>query len=176
MASYLNVDIRRNVNIKDLVMKDDHLKLLNPQHKLFEELKESDPVWWQFIKENIKSGVFYVDIRKNNSLNVYYNGGSLLKVSLSQGKIKGKIHESYLGSSGSKYIDYTLSHLPQDAENIKCRILKRYDNTSESGIKARLIGLADANYIDSEFAFSEIIEKKNRPKWERYSCLSDNSY
>lgn len=74
-------------------MKDRHFASLDSQHKLFEELKETVPVWWQFIKENIKPDGFYIDIRKDNSLNVYYNGGSLLKITLSRGGIKGKIHE-----------------------------------------------------------------------------------
>lgn len=147
-------------------MSGSHFTSLNPQHKLFGELKETAPAWWQFIKENIKPGGFYIDIRKNNSLNVYYNGGSLLKITLSQGGIKGKIHEFYLGRTGSKYIDYELPHLPADADSIKKRIALRYSDTSESGIKARLICSSVTNYIDSEFAFPEIVGKKINSKGE----------
>ncbi len=145
-------------------MGDSHFTSLNPQHKLFEEFKGTAPAWWQFIKENLKPGGFYVDIRKDNSLNVYYNGGSLLKITLLRGKFKGKIHESYLGKTGSKYIDYELAHLPADADSIKKRIALRYNDTSESGIKARLICSSGANYIDSEFAFPEIIGKRINSK------------
>ena len=86
-------------------MKNSHFTSLNPKDELFKKLKENNPTWWQFVKDNIKPGGFYVDIRKNNSLNVYYNGGSLLKITLSKGLIKGKIHQYYLGIVGSKYID-----------------------------------------------------------------------
>jgi len=145
-------------------VSDSHFTSLNPRHKLFEELKGTIPVWWQFIKENIKPGGFYVDIRKDNSLNVYYNGGSLLRITLSRGGIRGKIHEFYLGRTGSKYIDYVLYHLPEDADSIKKRIALRYSDASESGIKARLICSSEANYIDSEFAFPEMVGKRVNSK------------
>ncbi|KAA6308986.1 hypothetical protein EZS27_039444 [termite gut metagenome] len=98
-------------------MENRYFALLNPKHKLFEELRETNPAWWQFIKEHIKPGGFYVDIRKDNSLNIYYNGGSLLKITLSQGEIKGKIHEYYLDKTGSKYVDYDPSRLPEGADH-----------------------------------------------------------
>lgn len=141
-------------------MRDSHFTSLNPKYELFEKLKRSNPSWWQFVKENIKPGGFYVDIRKDNSLNVYYNGGSLLKIILMQGEIKGKIHEYYLGKTGSKYVNYELNSLPEDANTIKERIASRYSDTSENGIKARLICASGENYIDSEFAYPEAIGKK----------------
>jgi hypothetical protein len=120
---------------------------------LFQKLKTENPTWWQFIKENIKPGGFYVDIRKDNSLNVYYNGGSLFKITISRGKINCKIHEYYLGKPGSKYIRYEdPDRLPIDVDNIKEKIESRYSNTSENGIKAKLICDPNAKYIDSEFA------------------------
>lgn len=141
-------------------MRNSHFTSLNPQHGLFKELKGSSPPWWQFVKEKIKSGEFYVDIRKDNSLNIYYNGGSLLKVTLSRGKIKCKIHEYYLDKTGSKYVEYELYRLPEDADDIKTRIACKYSDTSENGIKARLICAPNAKYIDSEFAYPEVIGKK----------------
>lgn len=132
---------------------------LQNDHSLFQILRNDKPAWWQFIKEKIKPGGFYVDIRKDNSLNVYYNGGSLLKIALSRGEIKGKIHEYYLGKTGSKYVDYELNCLPKHVDDIKKRIVSKYSDTSESGIKARLICSSGANYIDSEFAFPEAICK-----------------
>jgi len=134
-------------------MKNDHFSSLNHRHELFEKLKNNNPIWWQFVKENINPEGFYVDIRKDNSLNVYYNGGSLLKVMLSHGEIKGKIHEHYLGKTGSKYVDFKLNSLPENAKKIMKRIKSKYDNKSESGIKARLICSPKARYIDSEFAY-----------------------
>ena len=141
-------------------MTKHHFTTLHRNHLLFQRLKSDNFTWWQFIKENIKSGIFYVDIRKDNSLNVYYNGGSLLKITFSQGKISCKIHEYYLGKSGSKYVEYNLDNLSDEANTLKERIASRYSDTSESGIKARLICDPSAKYIDSEFAYPEIIGKK----------------
>ena len=137
-----------------------HFYTLNSDAKLFVELKESNPIWWQFIKEQIKGGHFYVDIRKDNSLNVYYNGGSLLRVMYSKGEIKAKIRPSYLGLKGSQYLDFELASLTKEVEEIMKRIEKRYSDFSENGIKARLISEPQANYIDSEFAYAEPIGKK----------------
>lgn len=141
-------------------MRNRHFTSLNPKNELFEKLKRGNPAWWQFIKENIKPGGFYVDIRKDNSLNVYYNGGSLLKITLSRGKIDCKIHEYYLGKTGSKYVSYDPNCLPENVDDIKDRIASRYSDTSENGIKARLICNPNANYIDSEFAYPEAVGKK----------------
>lgn len=65
-----------------------------------------------------------------------------------------------MGRTGSKYIEYELPHLSVDTNSIKKRIALKYSDTSESGIKARLICSSGANYIDSEFAFPEIVGKK----------------
>jgi len=148
-------------------MIKDHFTTLKNNHPLFLKLKTENPVWWQLIKENIKQGSFYVDIRKDNSLNVYYNGGSLLKIILSRGKINCKIHEYYLGKTGSKYINYDPNYLPENGDDIKGRIASRYSDTSENGIKARLICDPNTNYIDSEFAYPEVIGKiKNKHEKE----------
>lgn len=141
-------------------MRNSHFTSLNPENELFNKLKVNNPAWWQFVKENIKQGGFYVDIRKDNSLNIYYNGGSLLKITLSKGTIKGKIHQYYLDIAGSQYIDYGLDRLPIDVDEIKKRIACKYRDTSENGIKARLVCDHNAKYIDSEFAYPEIIGKK----------------
>lgn len=138
-------------------MRNSHFVSLNPKDELFKKLKGENPDWWQFVKDNIQPDGFYVDIRKNNTLNVYYNGGSLLRIRLSRGVIKGEIHEKYLGRGGSKYVDYNLDCLPKEAEVIKERIASHFNADSENGIKARLINAPNANYIDSEFAYPEFI-------------------
>lgn len=140
-------------------MTNGHFTTLRKDHPLFQRLKNENSAWWRFIKDNIKPGGFYIDIRKDNSLNAYYNGGSLLKITLSRGEIKGKIHEYYVGKAGSKYVDYELSRLSEDACHIKKRIASKYSDASESGIKARLICAPDTKYIDSEFAYPEVVGK-----------------
>ncbi len=133
----------------------DYFTSLQSDHPLFQRLRKDNPIWWQFVKKNLKPGGFYVDIRKDNSLNVYYNGGLLLKITLKNGIITSKIHAQYLGDTGSGYVDYQLDRLPEEADTIKARITSRYGDTSESGIKARLICTNGAKYIDSEFAYGK---------------------
>ena len=140
-------------------MSSNHFTTLRNDHLLFQKLKNENPSWWQFIKENIKPEGFYVDVRKDNSLNVYYNGGSLLKITISRVGISCKIHEYYLGKTGSQYVNYDPNYFSEDVDKIKIRIASRYSDTSENGIKARLICDLDANYIDSEFAYPEIVGK-----------------
>jgi hypothetical protein len=143
-------------NTKNESIMKDYFSLLCGDRPLFQKLKRDNPEWWQFVKKNLKPGGFYVDVRKDNSLNVYYNGGSLLKITLSQeGEIVAKIHEYYLGRIGTKYVDFPLEQLKERAAGIKKQIASRYNDTSESGIKARLICTPGARYIDSEFAFPE---------------------
>ena len=143
-------------------MTKDHFKTLRNDHLLFQKLKTENPAWWQFIKKNIKPGGFYVDVRKDNSLNVYYNGGSLAKITLLGGNFNGKMHESYLGKTGSKYDDYDLQCLSEEEAGAMIKkIEKRFSGTSESGIKARLICDPDAHYIDSEFAYPKDIDNDN---------------
>ena len=77
-------------------MKGRYFTTLKRDHELFEKLKNENPEWWQFVKDNIVPAGFYVDVRKDNSLNVYFNGGSVLKITLVRGEIKGKIHNYYL--------------------------------------------------------------------------------
>lgn len=141
-------------------MAKDHFNTLSEDHPLFQKLNTDNPAWWKFVKDNIVPNGFYVDVRKDNSLNVYYNGGSLIKVQLSRGGIKGRMHEKYLGYRGAKYVDYDLNRLPHEAVVIKEQIASHYSADSENGIKARLICAPDARYIDSEFAFPEIVGNK----------------
>jgi hypothetical protein len=141
-------------------MSRNHFTNLRNDHLLFQKLKNENLSWWQYIKENIKPGGFYVDVHKGNSLNVYYNGGSLLKVTISRGNISCKIHEYYLGKTGSKYVSYDPNRLSEDVDKIKTRIEAHYKDSSENGIKARLICDANAKYIDSEFAYPEVVGRK----------------
>lgn len=144
-------------------MSSNHFTTLRNDYLLFQKFKNENPFWWQFIKENIKPEDFYVDVRKDNSLNVYHNGGSLLKITISKGDISCKIHEYYVGKAGSKYVSYDPNYLSKNVDKIKVRIASRYSDTSESGIKARSICDPNSNFIDSEFAYPEVVGKvKNK--------------
>ena len=50
---------------------------LNPNAPLFSELKSGKYAWWENIKQNHD---LYIEIRKDNNINVYFQGGSVVKL------------------------------------------------------------------------------------------------
>jgi len=68
---------------------------INPKAKIFEELKTQMPNWWfQFINDI----ELYVDIRKDNSINIYYFGGSVARIEFkNKYGFVAKVHQKYLG-------------------------------------------------------------------------------
>ena len=65
---------------------------LNQNHKLFQNLAERNPVWWQNL---VRDPEIYIEVRKDNYLDIYYNGGRVLDLSFTN-KFKGKIHFEYI--------------------------------------------------------------------------------
>lgn len=144
---------------------------LNPSAKLFEELKLQKPHWWQLM---LKDEELYIEIRKENYINVYYYGGSLVKLTYKDDFV-AETHQKYLGDhtpcgkakSGSdrfKNVHLDLTTLDGETiEEIKQRIKSEYlDKTgkakekktpAEKYIQGQLI-LNNSNYIDSEFQYN----------------------
>ena len=61
---------------------------LNINAPLFTELSKL-PEWWKTI---INDNSLYVNVRKNNRINVYYRGASVMELSMNRNKsIQGKI-------------------------------------------------------------------------------------
>ena len=50
---------------------------LNPKAPLFEELKSGKYTWWEKVKNDSR---LYIEIRKDNQINVYYEGGSVIRL------------------------------------------------------------------------------------------------
>lgn len=124
--------------------------------KLFTEIKNQD--WWKLFVDDKD---FYINIRKDNYINVYYLGGSVAKLEYSKGEITAQIHEKYLGVKDSeKYTFLNLATLNQqkiaDIKNlIEIEYLSRKsdDYRAEKWIQGDII-TSDTNlYIDSEFAY-----------------------
>jgi len=63
---------------------------LNPKAKIFEEIKIQTPQWWNLLC-NDKD--LYVEIRKDNYINIYYYGGSLAKIYYLNGFV-AKTHQN----------------------------------------------------------------------------------
>jgi hypothetical protein len=146
---------------------------LKTDHPLFQKLRDDPPLWW----ENLKSdSELYIDIRKNNHLNVYHNGGSIMKLEGDKG-YKAQIHIEYIPlNKESGYLPFEfqdgnifLNELKtieinnfekESLEGIKKRVRKVNPNASKKGIQARYVLEANnrsrnANgfFIDTEMQF-----------------------
>ncbi len=141
---------------------------LDTNNILFRELKSTPPKWWIELKSDKD---IYMEIRKDNSIDVYYNGGNIITGLKHNGNsYQGKIHYKYLLPEGSEYIDYdfqgglsrkksNINLLPLHSfdhntlKRIKANISKYYPASSEKGIQARFIIHKNSCFIDSEFAY-----------------------
>ena len=145
---------------------------LNENNELFEELSKN-PLWWVKLKGVDK---LYFNIRKNNRINVYYRGASIMSLSYKDGKISAEIHNYYLGYEKNVCEDLCIKYgnVILKPEEIICRlptIMKRVEinkknvacfegdeingknYSSEKYIQSELY-LGDNQYIDTEFAVS----------------------
>lgn len=149
-------------------MKTNHFDTLNCEAKLFLILKQSNPSWW---KNMINDRELYIDIRKDNYINVYYYGGAFAKIEYKNKEAVATIHEKYLGDDGifqkgsennrDPYKKLDLENLtPDRMAEIKSNIRKHYidkgnpEKISETKMKGKLI-LTNPQYIDSEFQYDK---------------------
>lgn len=150
------------------------MKRLNHKDNLFLSLEKENPDWWQVL---IADKDIYIDIRKDNYIDVYYNGGNIISELKHNGEeYSGKINYKYLLPEKSEYIKYDFSwESPSliksqvdlinlksfdeaSIKRIKANISKYYPASSEKGIQARFIKNAE-QFIDSEFAYNYGNEK-----------------
>lgn len=145
---------------------------LNIEDRLFETLSTM-PQWWC---ELIRDKELYVNIRKNNRINVYYRGASIMSLCCKRDKVEAEIHSYYLGFEkelcdklGVKYGNVKLQpeeiicRLPSikkrvetNKKNIACledQELNGKNYSSEKFIQSKMY-INDSSYIDSEFALS----------------------
>jgi len=145
---------------------------LNINHGLFQTLRNSPPEWWQNLVDDKE---LYIDARKGNYLNVYFNGGSLLKLKWNR-KFLGEIHSKYipleneenynkLEFSADKVKIGTIEPIslnnfePAILAKIKSRIKQYSDSKSEKGIQGNYvvknnIKNSSGFFIDTEFMYS----------------------
>jgi hypothetical protein len=147
---------------------------LNVNHNLFKKLSKRPPLWWRNL---IADPEIYIDVRKDNHINVYHNGGSIMKLS-GVSKIIGNIHFEYIPvEKNADYIHYQINEdgiefkklevMPlknfkkEQLERIKKRIKKFNDNSSEKGIQGDFVTKnnnkkrGDGFFIDTEFAYGK---------------------
>jgi hypothetical protein len=141
---------------------------LDVNNKLFKVLKQNPPNWWIELKNDKE---VYFEIRKDNSIDVYYNGGNIITGLKHNGKrFSGKIHYKYLLPEKSEYINYDFGNIlglkktsielfpinsfdVNTIKRIKANISRHYPANSEKGIQARFINKTGF-FIDSEFAYN----------------------
>lgn len=141
---------------------------LNPKAEIFLKLKSDNLHWWNLFK-NIPE--LYIEIRKDNYINVYYQGGSLAEISYVKGFV-AKTHQKYLGDVNPRsktkkgkdnfeYYNIDLNALDAAKINeIKNYIELSYtkkrisEHPSEKYIQGKMIK-GNAKYIDSELQFNQ---------------------
>ena len=140
---------------------------------LFMKLLKDPPKWWINLKNDKE---LYIDIRKSNYINVYHNGGSLLKLTHRKA-FNGEIAFEYvpienINSPNMKFIfnnnaisfadimPITLNSFNKESLNeIKKKIRKKYPNKSEKGLQGQYVIKNTKNengfFIDTEFQFGQ---------------------
>ena len=144
---------------------------LRSDHPLFKQLISNAPEWWcnalQF--ENA-----YIDIRKDNTINIYYEGASLAKIEMTKGSIRATCHPKYLyGYNAQAYYKRGIAiYQPCEKELVRlgpeeCCLLRNAqmfysdkegkevsnaEQKSEKKLQGEIVCRAKTLYIDSEFA------------------------
>ena len=148
---------------------------LDANNELFVSLKNNPPKWWLNL---LADKELYFDVRKDNYISVYYNGGSIMKLEFDKKKnnYKAKINSEYIPLNVAEPVDYEFGsdgkiNFPRldvlslndfsedDLSGIKNRIKKINSRTSEGGIQGSyMVNRCDEKnpsgfFIDSEFAW-----------------------
>lgn len=131
---------------------------LDPKAKLFAELKSGKYAWWKKVKTNPN---LYIEIRKDNSINVYYQGGSVMRLEYGR-KLNAYTHRKYLHGTGTGYeecadqlnakLDSIIASIPRFYSQRKGTSKEKW---SETYIKGNIRINHKSEYIDSEFAYIE---------------------
>lgn len=139
-------------------MKQVTFKTLNSDAPLFEELKSGKYAWWDKVKANPN---LYIEIRKDNSINVYYQGGSVMRLVYGR-KLNAYTHRKYLHGTGNGY-EECADQLDSKLDSIIANIPKFYsqrkgtskEKWSEKFIQGQYMLNYHSQFIDSEFAYKE---------------------
>ena len=144
---------------------------LKTDAKIFVELSK-DPEWWKRFKED---SLLYIEIRKDNQVNVYFEGGSVARIHYCSKHKKLQIftHKEYLDGKYDKTYPEISDCIDEKYETILKGVQDHYsqkkgkidvlpkDKWSEKYIQAALIVNNRSIHLDSEFAYNDD-QSKNR--------------
>ena len=156
----------------------------NKLENLLNKLKKQC-LWWENI---INDKDLYIDIRKGNELNVYYNGGSILRINSSLNKIYFNyqylpLKDNYLPlkltDNNIKEQDFCINidfnNFDKNIiKKIKNRITKYYPSSSEKGIQGKYELCQKEKmgfFVDTEYAYKYYDEKERKPKTSRIDLV-----
>ena len=155
--------------------------ILKPEAKIFQELKKN-PSWWARFKNDSS---LYIEIRKDNQVNVYFEGGSVARIHYcsKHKKLQVFTHHKYLNlpapSKSNAYIECSgIIDEPKEtnSEILVCdKVIERVktcysqkhaingivekEKWSEKFIQGTLITQSSDFYLDSEFAYNDATDK-----------------
>lgn len=139
---------------------------LNKDSAIFKELSKG-PFWWQQFKSDTN---FYIEVRKDNQVNVYFEGGSVARLHYCSRHKKLQVftHHKYLGIPYKKPVYVECSNIiGENIEEILSRVKSCYsqkkkvcgplakESWSEKYIQSKLIRDNKQYHLDSEFAYKD---------------------
>ena len=146
---------------------------LKTEARIFHELN-NNPHWWKQFKEDTS---LYIEVRKDNQVNVYFEGGSIARIHCSKNrKLQVFIHHKYLGipkpADNNLYVEYS-DKIGSCLNDVLDRVKTVYsqkgsidgvvpkEKWSEKYIQGTLIVQSRQYHLDSEFAYNDS-ETSNR--------------
>ena len=105
-------------------------------HPLFNALSDKPPLWW---KKLISDRELYVDVRKDNSINVYYNGASFMKLEYVSGAFRAKIHPKFIPlDTGDENIYFDFLDGNIFLQTLKSIEINNFEESAIKSIKERI--------------------------------------
>ncbi len=141
---------------------------LKPEAKIFHELN-NNPHWWKQFKEDSS---LYIEVRKDNQVNVYFEGGSIARIHYcsKNRKLQVFIHHKYLGipkpADNNLYVEYS-DKIGSCLNDVLDRVKTVYSQKGsidgvvpkekwlEKYIQGTLIVQSRQYHLDSEFAYND---------------------
>ncbi len=133
------------------------LSTLKIDAPVFKDLEKGEYNWWNQIK---KRQQLYIEIRKDNEIHVYFEGGRLVRICKCH-KLQAYTHKKYLGLDGDSYkncineLNTEMDSILQKIKNYSLKGGPEKNKWREKYIQGHLLTTYSTKYIDSEFAYKD---------------------